>query len=341
MFLYAHLTSNWHLVHEYQVPGSQNADPASNVSPASWQMTHFSACTGSTGVTQRDVIVVVKAFDLMCLAAAKDGVTLDVTAGWRSAAQQAAIFSAAVREYGSVAKARQYVAYATATSCASLHCAGVAVDVAPTKAALSWLYATVGCLVGTHVTLGPSVCSTGVAVLQMERYGFGGPAPQVPEYLTYILPTTSTTQNCNPPAATPVSVMVAQIWRCVLSENHVSTATIKTVVAKAEVVSLCESGWNPNAYAFGGKWASIPDPKTGRTITNQGVFMLSLSEMHQYGRLGSSGLDPVANIAAAAQLWVSSGFADFGCATGHGVFDSGPVLPEYGGPLVPAWAYGY
>jgi hypothetical protein len=176
----------------------------------------------------------------------------------------------------------------------------------------------------------------------MERYGFSAPAAQIPEYLVYVLPTTSSTQDCNPAVSTPVAVQVAQIWRCVLAENGLSASASKPVVAAAEVVSLCESGWNSDAVAFGGKYTKTPDPTTKTTITNSGVFMLSDAEMARYGALGSSGLSSVANINAAANLWVASGsFEAFGCATGHGIFDAGPVLPQYGGPPVPGWAYDY
>jgi hypothetical protein len=344
MFLYAHLTLSWHLTHEYQIPGSQDSDPAANDSPASWQMTHFSSCTGSGGVSQEDLIVVVDAFDEMCQAASAAGVSLQVTAGWRSAAQQAALFQEAVKAYGSVAKAKQYVAYATPTSCTSLHCAGVAVDVNLTTKTLDWLYDVVGCITaGGRVEIGPTSCTSGEGpVLRMERYGFEAPAAQVPEYLVYILPTSSSTQNCDPAASSPVPVMVAEIWRCVLAENGVSSATAKPVVAQAEVVSLCESSWNAQAIAYGGKYATTPDPITGSTVTNEGVFMLTSSEMAQYGISGSSGTDAVANITAAAQLWsATKSFVAFGCATGHGGFGSGPVLPQYGGPPVPDWAYTY
>jgi hypothetical protein len=339
LFLYGRLSLTWKLVHEYQIPGSSNSDPATNVSPASWQMTTFSSCAGSG---QSDLIVVVDAFNLMCTAAATDGVALTVTSGWRTAAQQAALYAEAIKEYGSAAKAKQFVSPATDSSCTSLHCAGVAVDVAPTKKALTWLYATVGCIEASKVVIGPTSCGTNQAVLRMERYGFGAPAAQVPEYLEYLLPTTSATQNCNPAADTPVPVMVAQIWRCVLEENSVSAAMAKTVVASAEVVSLCESGWNADAVAFGGKWTKVVNPTTGKLVTNSGVFMLSDQEMRQYASLGSSGLNAVANINAGAQLWVaSSSFESFGCATGHGTFDAGPALPQYGGPPVPSWAYAY
>jgi hypothetical protein len=339
LFLYAHLVASWQLTHEYQIPGSQNASPASAIGPARWQMTQFSSCEHSSAL---DVIVVVKAFDLMCSAAAAGGVHLYVSAGYRTRAQQAALFARAVAAYGSVERAKKYVAFADNRTCSSLHCSGIAVDVVASPRALSWLYRVVGCLVSGRVTLGPSHCTSGSPIYQMERYGFGGPAAQVPTYLAYVLPTTSSTQSCNPGAASPVPVLVAQIWRCVLYEHHVSSAVSSDVVAQAEVVSLCESGWNRSAVAFGGKYLRLADPLTGSPVTNQGIFMLSYGEMRAYGPPGALASDAVANIRAAAELWAtSSSFESFGCATGHGVFDSGPVLPAYGGPNVPAWAYAY
>jgi D-alanyl-D-alanine carboxypeptidase len=66
--------------------------------------------------------------------AAKDGVEIFVTSGWRSRKYQEALFRQAVSEYGSEAKAAQWVA----TPGTSAHESGNAVDIGPSVAA-AWL----------------------------------------------------------------------------------------------------------------------------------------------------------------------------------------------------------
>lgn len=63
-----------------------------------------------------------------------DGITLRVNGGWRSARYQRELLRRAVRTYGSVEAARQYVLPPAESS----HVTGEAVDVGPTDAA-SWL----------------------------------------------------------------------------------------------------------------------------------------------------------------------------------------------------------
>jgi LAS superfamily LD-carboxypeptidase LdcB len=67
-------------------------------------------------------------------AARKDGVTLQVTSGWRSRAHQERLFREAVDRYGSEAEALRYVAAPDT----SAHVTGDAVDIGPTEAA-DWL----------------------------------------------------------------------------------------------------------------------------------------------------------------------------------------------------------
>ncbi|SDP51600.1 D-alanyl-D-alanine carboxypeptidase [Klenkia soli] len=67
-------------------------------------------------------------------AARDDGVTVQVTSGWRSAALQQALFDQAVAEHGSVEEARRFVL----TPELSQHVTGRAVDVAPYDA-MDWL----------------------------------------------------------------------------------------------------------------------------------------------------------------------------------------------------------
>jgi zinc D-Ala-D-Ala carboxypeptidase len=66
--------------------------------------------------------------------AASDGVDLEITSGWRSKGFQQRLFDDAVRTYGNVETARQFVAPPDA----SRHVAGQAVDVGPAEAD-NWL----------------------------------------------------------------------------------------------------------------------------------------------------------------------------------------------------------
>lgn len=63
-------------------------------------------------------------------AARADGVTIEITSGWRSRAHQARLFEDAVRKYGSEEEARRYVSPPDT----SAHVTGDAVDIGPTSA---------------------------------------------------------------------------------------------------------------------------------------------------------------------------------------------------------------
>lgn len=67
-------------------------------------------------------------------AAARDGVELTLTSGWRSAQEQQELVDAAVARYGSLEEAHRWVL----PPGASAHVQGLAVDVGPTAGAL-WL----------------------------------------------------------------------------------------------------------------------------------------------------------------------------------------------------------
>ena len=74
------------------------------------------------------------AVDRAIAAAARDGVDLRVTSGWRSAERQRQLFVAAVAKYGSVSTASQFVL----PPGKSAHVRGEAVDVGP-PAGARWL----------------------------------------------------------------------------------------------------------------------------------------------------------------------------------------------------------
>jgi len=348
-----HGDKGWMPVRDWQIPAPPESDTTAGAAdePADWQLATFTC--GAAGHLFRDRILVVDAFTQMCTTARAAGVNLQVTAAYRTRGEQAALFQTAVKQYGSVAAAKRWVAYADADVCDSRHCSGLAINVTPTASALGWLEQTAGCLVGTSVRAAASCPDDATAVPRMARYGFAEPLAQIPGYLEFTLPTaTAATDptgqlspaNCDP-AAVPVPNQVASIFRCRLARAGVYGAAQQQVVEQALVVSRCESGWNSAALAFGGKFATVPNPADGKTYTQAGVFMIS-------AKLAAAGwvpggakdrADPVANINAAASLWLATrGWEQFGCATGTtGGFETGPVLPAFGGPALPAWAAKY
>jgi len=334
---------------DWQVPAAPEPPPAALV-PADWEMKTFGACSAPTSV-RRDRIIVVDAFDQMCAAAAKAGVVLRVSDAFRTRAEQADLFARAVALYGSSAAARKWVAYADAGVCTSRHCSGLALDVTADAKSQAWLNATVGCNTGGVITAATGCGPGATPIARMATFGFAAPAPAVPVYLEFILPVPATSgagslsePSCNPDALA-VPNMVAAIFRCRLARSGVAGASADAVVAQALVVSRCESAWNADARAFNGTYALSKNPADGRTYTQAGVFMIA-SDLADRGWVagGRSGLtNPVANINAAASLYLATGgWEQFGCATGaHTGFDSGPVLPAYGGPALPAWADKY
>lgn len=348
-YLYEERTAHGYVpIQEWQVPGAVTNGTASvAATPPSYDLTTLSSCGSPKNATKQVLIEVADAWDALCNAAARRGVDLVVTSALRSPAEQAALFRRAVSFYGSTAEAKHWVAYANATSCTSEHCAGTAIDVSPTKAALGFLDAIVGCKAPNgKIHLGPTACAkTSAPVLRLQRYGFVSPLPYEPWYLAFALPLagdpSSGAAACSPPSSDPIPAMVAAIFACRLSTAGRSPKTVREAIAEAEVVSRCESGWNSAAKAFGGRYQSAPDPANGRVYSQAGVFMLSKAEANAYVPGGyANDLNPIDNINGAAAIYLSdSGWGAFGCATGRSSgFDSGPVLPAYGGPALPGWA---
>jgi D-alanyl-D-alanine carboxypeptidase len=91
------------------------------------------APTGTGNVSRLDPALR-RAFVLARRDAAAQGVDLLITSGWRSHAEQAALFAAAVRKYGSAAEASHWVL----PSGESDHERGLAIDVGPAAGA-AWL----------------------------------------------------------------------------------------------------------------------------------------------------------------------------------------------------------
>lgn len=343
----AHTTQDgWVPVRSWQVP-ARTAAAAAATEPYDWELDQLTSCTNDTVIRNR--IAVVDAFEQMCAAAAADGVAVTAVTGYRTRAEQASAFQDAIQVYGSEVAARQRVAYADADVCTSKHCSGLAFNVDPTDEALTWLSATVGCVdVDGTVTAATSCTQDQTPVANAARWGFSAPLAISPGYLEFTLALPSDADsslrapNC---AATgvPVANQVAAIFRCRLAREGIVGTAQDTVVAQALVVSRCESGWSPSAAAFGGRYATQVNPTDGLLYTQRGLFMLS-KDIADAGWVdgGQEGRDDaVANINAAASLWLSTGgWEQFGCATGTtGGFESGPVLPQYGGPELPAWAF--
>jgi hypothetical protein len=210
---------------------------------------------------------------------------------------------------------------------------------------------TVGCVdADGDVSAGTTCPVGGSPVPRSEQYGFAATLSSDPGYLEFTLPIGSGAggslgaADCDP-AGVPVPDMVAAIFRCRLARDGISGAEQDTIVAQAEVISRCESGWNATAEAFGGRFASTPDPADGQLYTEQGVFMIDAATANSGWVEGGSGAlqNPVANINGAASLWLATrGWEQFGCATGvTGGFEGGPVLAVYGGPPLPSWARSY
>jgi D-alanyl-D-alanine carboxypeptidase len=87
-----------------------------------------------TGDTSRLTPALKRSVRRATAAAAADGVELRVTSGWRSRQHQADLFAAAVRKYGSTARARRWVLPPDE----SAHVRGQAVDIGP-EAGAAWL----------------------------------------------------------------------------------------------------------------------------------------------------------------------------------------------------------
>ena len=340
--------SGWTPVHPSQI--AANADVRStNVIPP-WALKALPACGNphNTGFQAR--IEVADALGTLCSDAAKAGVSLTITEAYLTPAEQQKRFLAAVKHYGSQETAQQYVAFSDGTSCESLHCSGLALDVAA-GAGRDWLRASVGCAANGNVRLTTSPCATGeTAVLRAFRYGFDSPLSFDPGYFEFVLPVAEVGGACDPANTSSVPQLIASVWRCELQQLGLATNDVNHVVAEAEVVSLCASGWDPSAHAFGGRFATTPDPTTGKLYTQAGLFMLSSGWANVWVSGGAANVaDPVANADGAARFYVAErlagrwGFDIFGCATGGNVdgVHATSILPEKGGPALPSWSTQY
>lgn len=333
---------SWVPVREWEIPSyDKGEDTGPAAEPASWELKELTC--GDTSKGEQAKIIVADAWDIMCKDASKEGVKLEVTSAYRNRQEQVALYKRAISFYGSEKEAARWVAPADENTCSSKHCSGTAINV--DSAGLQWLNQIVGCNKDGAIVQSNKTCPAGQGtVRKMNLYGFAAPVSYVPTYLEFILPVEYEKANadCHPQGSN-VPTMVAQIFRCRLEEAGLDTKSVDSVVAQALVVSRCESGWNPDAMAYGGRFRNEPNPISSKTYSQAGVFMLTSDEANYLIEGGYSNVsDPGANINAAASIWLLSGWERWGCATGNGeLFEEGPVLPEYGGPALPQWAQTY
>jgi hypothetical protein len=340
VFVYlAENDGGWEPVPSASVPRRADADPVALGGVPDWALAPLGDCGGGTGALQARPEVVA-AFDVMCRAAAADGVALVPTSAYRDPRDQQQRFEAAVEAYGSEAEARRWVKSPQGSVCTSRHCDGAAIDIDPSQASsLEWLGAVVGCVGGGQVVAAGACPSGARAVTRAERYGFAIPRPDQPWHLEYALPLLAVTGDCSIAAAAAIPEQIGGIWRCELRGAGIVGAEADTVARSAVAVARCASGWNEGWVVDGGEWVDVANPATGATATRAGVFALDRAVAGRYIEGGYARVaDPVANITAAAQLWLAERKAGrdpwaywAGCTSD---------LPAYGGSL-PAWTLAY
>lgn len=351
-YVFASRSANgWAPVRMWDVPAAVDHDSSqAQNEPQDWQLKTLGPCGVIDGDRYRARTAVADAFEAMCAAARKDNVVLVLEAGYRTRAEQAALFERAVKYYGTQEKARLWVAYADERSCESKACAGLSVGVEPDHAATSWLRTVVACSAGgstSRLERGSSCPAGATPVLRSQLYGFAAPVERIPGYLEFVLPLgdgDGPPADCAPQGV-PVPDVVASVFRCRLAQAGIAGKAADTVVAEALVVSKCSSGWNASAQLFAGRYARQPNPADGRVYSERGVFALR-GELADAGWVkgGRAKLsDPVANVNAAASLWLASrGWEQFPCAVGSDPqLKVAASLPQYGGPALPEWATQY
>lgn len=282
---------------------------------------------GDEPIEGRARLEVVEAFAAMCQAALADGVSLEVTSSLRSEAEQKARFEQARKVQGE-ARARSEVAWQDGR-CASRHCAGWALDIAG-QGALGWLSQPVGCQDYSGKITSASKCGEGLnPVSRAVSWGFAQPLGYQPDHLEYALSPAEIpwVANCSPPPWMSVPEQISAIWHCRLGETGMAKEQVRLNTAKALVVSQCASGWNPEAVEAGGRYVSVPDPRTGKVRDGTGVFQLPPSVVHDMN--AGVATNAVDNIDAAARWFLTQ--KDFG---------SWACSSELQKPL-PDWAFRY
>lgn len=331
--------------------GSRAPDPGA---PAEWELKNFSDCGDPANTSHRARIELVDLFEVMCRDAEADGVRLRIVSAWRSPQHQQRLWDRAVDRYGDPAVAARWVARPRADgSCSSRHCSGTAIDLAVESdpVAQRWLHTVVGCWGGEGILVDADGgrCPAGwVLIKRVQLYGLIFPLSWEPWHLELGVPLGTRAVDCDPPAGTPVPGIVASIFRCRLRQAGFSDAEADRVAAEAVVVSRCESGWEPAALAFGGRYVDRPHPVTGQRYTARGVFQFIRSSGDRWIRGGwEAADDPVASTHAAVDYWLAvrssggRGWEPWACAAANDGFARRSVLPGWpGGPVeLPEWAW--
>lgn len=160
--------------------------------------------------------------------------------------------------------------------------------------------------------------------------------------------TTVPITSCTPPDDTPVAAMVAAIFRCRLTDAGFAPEEVEYATAEAVTVAHCESGFDPDAVIFDGRYVNSPHPATGEYYTAAGVFQFIRPIGDGWIDGGYANVhDPVENIDAAARLYIANlrqgypPWSDWACAAVNDGFATHSVLPGWpGGPeRLPAWAF--
>lgn len=158
--------------------------------------------------------------------------------------------------------------------------------------------------------------------------------------------------SCTPPASMPVPNQIGAIWWCRLEQAGIRGEERDRIVAEAVVVARCESGWNPQAVVFGGRYRDVPHPDTGLRYTAAGVFQFIDTSANHWIVGGYANVkDPIANIDGAARYFLDryraggrqTGWSPWACAAVNDGFATHSVLPGFpGGPArLPDYAWQY
>lgn len=311
--------NKWVPARPAELPGSNSWQKFSASTPAPFELNTIPKCAVSGIVARIEVAV---AYMALCAEAEAAGMPLMAVEGYRTPADQKALYDAARKRYGSDRAARARVAYSDGYLCESMHCAAEAIDLAPNADVAKWLSAPVACL-ADGVLVSPPCAPATTPVTRLERYGFTAPHPQHGYHLEYVLGTLSADADlygdCTP-GGQPVAARIDLIFRCRLLEGGLGAELASIVAKEATLVATCTSGLDPGFTSYGGAYASTPNPLTGSLDDRVGIFGLSAAVVSRWVPPNESPLSASSNIDAAARIFVDErswggwGWNLFACA---------------------------